>query len=327
MLSGDSAPLERKLAGVDINLLVALEALLICRNVTHAARRIGQTQPAMSRALARLRDLLGDDILVRSSTGLKLTAHGEHLADIVPATMANLRDVLSSRQSGPSIRLSINSHLMPALLPHFLRSPARGNEVLRVGTHTSPSEGIKQLRSRTAQYMLGDVDKLPDDLQSEIVFRDDFVTLVAFERHRLGGIRPAPKAFMELTHVNLVENGTPVFPQFAEALIDHGLRSARLFEVPDVTSAALMVTESTLALTVPRSIAGWLTRTLPLSAVMPPLAIPALEVSICWLSDDQDSAERQRVVNGIGAATREAIASDQARVQVLKVVRPSVTGH
>src|SRR5690606_2013980 len=83
------ASLSRKLAGIDLNLLVVLEALLICRNVTHAARRIGQTQPAVSRSLARLRSILGDDLLVRSSTGLKLTAHGEYLAEIVPATMSH----------------------------------------------------------------------------------------------------------------------------------------------------------------------------------------------------------------------------------------------
>ncbi len=56
------------LASVDLNLLVALEALLEQRNVTYAGQRVGLSQPAMSRALARLRGVFNDDLLVRTST-------------------------------------------------------------------------------------------------------------------------------------------------------------------------------------------------------------------------------------------------------------------
>ena len=54
---------------VDLNLLPALEALLKRRNVSHAAEDVGLSQPAMSRALARLRDVLGDALLVRAPGG------------------------------------------------------------------------------------------------------------------------------------------------------------------------------------------------------------------------------------------------------------------
>ncbi|MFK3969075.1 LysR family transcriptional regulator [Ensifer adhaerens] len=52
-------PLETRLAAIDLNLFVALEALLACQNVSRAAQRLGITQPAMSRSLARLRELFG----------------------------------------------------------------------------------------------------------------------------------------------------------------------------------------------------------------------------------------------------------------------------
>nr|MDQ3034011.1 LysR family transcriptional regulator [Myxococcota bacterium] len=57
---------ETNLAAVDLNLLVALDALLEERSVTRAARRLGLSQPAASHALARLRELAGDPLLVRS---------------------------------------------------------------------------------------------------------------------------------------------------------------------------------------------------------------------------------------------------------------------
>src|ERR1700733_14711564 len=61
------------LAGIDLNLLVALDALVRERSVSLAAARVGLSQPAMSRALSRLRGLFHDELLVRSSAGYVLT--------------------------------------------------------------------------------------------------------------------------------------------------------------------------------------------------------------------------------------------------------------
>ena len=68
------------LHGIDLNLLVAFDALMCERNVTRAGVRIGRTQPAMSAALARLRLLLKDDLFVRSASGLQPTPRALELA-------------------------------------------------------------------------------------------------------------------------------------------------------------------------------------------------------------------------------------------------------
>src|SRR5262252_2212629 len=67
------------LAGVDLNLLVALDALLAERSVTRAASRVGLSQPGMSNALARLRKLFGDPLLVREGMTLVPTPRAESL--------------------------------------------------------------------------------------------------------------------------------------------------------------------------------------------------------------------------------------------------------
>jgi DNA-binding transcriptional LysR family regulator len=72
---------ETNIAAIDLNLLVALQALLAERHVTRAAARLGVTQPAMSHSLARLRDALGDPLLVRSKSGLQLTPRGAELVE------------------------------------------------------------------------------------------------------------------------------------------------------------------------------------------------------------------------------------------------------
>ncbi|SCY84288.1 LysR family transcriptional regulator [Rhizobium sp. NFACC06-2] len=311
---------ETNLRGVDLNLLIVLEALLLSRNVTHAARRLGQAQPAVSRALARLREVLGDDLLVRSSTGSKLTSRGEQLAETVPVAMAHIREVIASRQTNRATRLSINAGLTPAMLPLLLKSPACESSPLKVNTHKTPLEGLGQLRAHAVEYMLGTLNEPCDDLEHEPVFTEEFVTLVAFERHSVGGIRPSEEAFLDLTHIHLVENGTETYPQVADALMRYGRRRTQFFEVQDITSAALMVSESKLALTVPRSIAGWLTRTLHLTALLPPFAISQHEVSMYWLAE-RAALSRRRVIGDISAVARSVVEHDQAHIRLFKPLR------
>jgi hypothetical protein len=64
------------LAGLDLNLLVALRALIEEQNVTRAGERVGLTQPAMSAALARLRRHFGDELMVRHGNRYELTPLG-----------------------------------------------------------------------------------------------------------------------------------------------------------------------------------------------------------------------------------------------------------
>lgn len=82
------------LAAVDLNLLRALDALLGERHVTRAAARLGLSQSAASHALARLRELLGDPLLVRGPGGALLpTARADELAPVVHRALAELAAV------------------------------------------------------------------------------------------------------------------------------------------------------------------------------------------------------------------------------------------
>jgi DNA-binding transcriptional LysR family regulator len=92
---------EVNLAGVDLNLLPALEALIRRRNVTRAGADVGLSQPAMSRALARLRDLIGDPILVKAPGGLAPTARAAALLPQLTASLDRLGGVLRPAAFAP----------------------------------------------------------------------------------------------------------------------------------------------------------------------------------------------------------------------------------
>lgn len=297
---------ELKLAGVDLNLLVALEALLTRRNVTHAARRVGQTQPAMSRSLARLRSLLGDDLLVRGSHGLQLTARGEYLAQRLPVAMGHIREVIFSRQPEMEVRLTVTEHLSPVLLPGLVRHMPGGKVPLRVGTHKTYRAAIDQLGSRAADFMLGAMANLDSELHTRTIFSEELVTLLAPEHYLRIGARPASEAFLGMTHAFLVDDGEEAFPQVCEALIRAGVPRSRLFELADLTGAALMTSGSDLALTVPQSVARWLQKTMNLKAIRPAIPFARHSIVIGWLSPELDPAQ-EIVVGKIVSSMRTAL--------------------
>jgi DNA-binding transcriptional LysR family regulator len=83
----------------DLNLLVALDALLQERSVTRAAGRIGLAQSTVSHALSRLRALLGDAVLVRGAAGMEPTPLGLELAGPVREALVQMRDTILRRRA------------------------------------------------------------------------------------------------------------------------------------------------------------------------------------------------------------------------------------
>src|SRR6185295_16535070 len=84
------------LRSVDLNLLVALDALLTEQHVTRAADRVGLSQPAMSNALGRLRGVFGDELLVRTATGMQPTPRALELVDPLRQLLRQVERVLES---------------------------------------------------------------------------------------------------------------------------------------------------------------------------------------------------------------------------------------
>ena len=111
------------LAGIDLNLLVVLDALLRESSVTRAAKRIGLSQSATSHALARLRRLLDDPVLVRTPEGMVPTPRAASLAVPVQTALEQLERSLTppqpfeSNRSTQRFTLSLEDAGQVGLLP------------------------------------------------------------------------------------------------------------------------------------------------------------------------------------------------------------------
>ncbi|MGD0643041.1 MAG: LysR family transcriptional regulator [Roseiarcus sp.] len=118
------------LSAVDLNLLPALEALLRRRNVTRAAADVGLSQPAMSRALARLRQILDDPLLVRGPNGLAPTSRAQELAPRLGAALEAARSVFRAQPFEPAglrrtIRVAASDVQTVLLAPAIMARLAR----------------------------------------------------------------------------------------------------------------------------------------------------------------------------------------------------------
>ena len=82
----------------DLNLLPVFVALMEERSVTRAANRLGMTQPALSNALGRLRDMLHDPLFIRERYGIRPTPRAEEIAPTIEAALARLDDVVVHQQ-------------------------------------------------------------------------------------------------------------------------------------------------------------------------------------------------------------------------------------
>jgi DNA-binding transcriptional LysR family regulator len=121
----------------DLNLLIVFDALMAERNVTRAAQRIGIGQPAMSYSLARLRELFGDDLFIRTTGAMQPTNRAFELSEPIARILADIREeVLTDREFRPEVaepvfRVGATDYAEVAVLPEVLATAraerTRGN--------------------------------------------------------------------------------------------------------------------------------------------------------------------------------------------------------
>ncbi|MBM7035177.1 LysR family transcriptional regulator [Vibrio ulleungensis] len=115
--------IEQQLSRIDLNLLVSLSVLLKERNVTKAAQRLYLSQPAMSRALAKLREIFDDPLLYRESNGLSPTQKALELQGAIDELLLSTQSILSKKEFSPQSCDNTFTISIPPLMSTFLSVP------------------------------------------------------------------------------------------------------------------------------------------------------------------------------------------------------------
>jgi DNA-binding transcriptional LysR family regulator len=275
---------EGNFRNVDLNLLHALRALLEERHVTRAGKRCFLSQPAMSRALERLRDQFGDALLVRSGRAYERTVRGEAILRELESLMPRLEAMVSGEPFEPELsherfRVALTDHasavLMPPLLERVRRAAA--NATVEVSAwHGRRYEDVAAGRLDLALSAEG----APSALEAEVIYEEDFVCLVG-SAQRVGRHRFTLKQYLDLPHA-VVETWdgqqTPVDRPLAEL----GLKRRAALRIPFFVPTILAIARTDLTLTLPRRLARITPSMAGLRLVEPPHEIKGFSYLMAW---------------------------------------------
>ncbi|MBM3107555.1 LysR family transcriptional regulator [Pseudomonas sp. V1] len=168
---------------IDLNLLLTLHALLAEKHVSRAALRLHRSQPAVSHALAQLRELFADPLLVRRGGRLQATARAQALVEPLQQALEQLDGLLAHpgfdpRKARRSFRLAMSDYGARVVLPGLMRVLRdEAPEVDLVVIQGSREAMLGHLFDGEADLALGVFAQQPAELQVETLFEERFTCL------------------------------------------------------------------------------------------------------------------------------------------------------
>ncbi len=251
---------ETDLRQLDLNLLVILRALLKTRSVSQAAERLGMSQPAVSRALSRLRHQFDDQLLIKSGHLMTLTTAAEALVETLDGLLKSIEAFMADREafvpagSERVFRVATTDYgaiaVLPQILPRLLgQAPNAGLEVLPFGRDVFRMAGDGEV-----DVVLYSDDPVPTSLHSLDLFVEDYCCLLRAGHPaiaRAGSGRLCMPDYLAQDHVLATVFGG------RRGVVDDVLRNLGLARrvaiwLPYFATAILLLVKSDLVLTLPR---------------------------------------------------------------------------
>jgi DNA-binding transcriptional LysR family regulator len=285
------------IGAVNLNLLVAFDALFEELSVTRAARRAGVTQPAMSNTLGQLRTLFEDPLFVRHRTGLTPTARSKALAEPIRKGLQLLQGALSGPSFDPETSerrfvIATSDYVELVLLPTLLRRLGQRAPRVRLalrpwGLHEAPPE----LARGEVDLMLGFYDKLPPHHHEQPLFHDEYVCVVR-RGHPTVKNRLTLRQYLQLTHV-LVSARPDSLGSVDRALLALGKQRTIGARVSHFLTVPVLVSQTDFVAALDRRVAEVFAGPLGLKLLAPPLKLPRGTIGQVW-HEQQDSDAGQR---------------------------------
>ena len=277
------------LGGIDLNLLVALDALLAERSVTRAAARVGLGQSAMSHALGRLRVLFGDELLTRGADGMRATPRALALADPVRLALSQVQALVSpgvafdpataERVFRIALPDSVEVLLGPALLAHLRATAPR----VRLRLYSSDTLVLlDELDADRIDLAVG--FGIPAGGQTHHRWRPFLRTryLCIFNAALVGVAAPISLAdYVRLPHV-LTSLRPGEHGVVDDALAPLGLARTVVLTTPRFLAVPFLVAGAPVVATMHARLAQMFARQLGLSLSPPPVTLPEVTLSLLW---------------------------------------------
>jgi DNA-binding transcriptional LysR family regulator len=280
------------LGAVDLNLFAVLGVVLAERSVTRAAKQLHVTPPAISNSLARLRELLGDPLVVRSGNGLAPTPLAQELAPTLARALEQLEGILAAKRGFQPAETTRGFTLaapdgnqvcdVPAIVEAFARELPRAKLRVVSADYLLSSDGLATGEIDAAFGIAG--MPLRAGQRSQPLY-DEVGTLVVRRDHPQIRDRLTPKLFNSAQHVDvqvaLGRGGTghQIADQKWRAL---GLSREVVLAVPHFVAAAMAAAHTNYVAALPRRVALALSAMLPLRITRPTFEMPTATITLFW---------------------------------------------
>jgi DNA-binding transcriptional LysR family regulator len=294
---------------LDLNLLVALDALLTERNITEAGRRVFLTQSAMSGALARLREHFADELLIQVGRKMMTTPLADSLAGPVREILLKIDAAVQTRPefdpntSHRRFSIMMSDYVSTLLMPEVLRrAEAQAPRVTFEVLSNDVANPFEILDRAEIDFLIMPDQFLPKEHPSQPLFDDSYACLV-WADNPLVGDSLTQQLYLELGHVLLQFRArVPFIDEWF--LIKLGLtRRAEVFASSFNSLPHLVVGTHRIA-TLQRRLAELYASFLPLRLLEPPFNLPSLTEALQWHKDFGDDPGRAwlRGIVGVVAA-------------------------
>lgn len=272
---------------LDLNLLVALDALLTERNITRAAERLHLSQSAMSNALSRLREYFEDELLVQVGRKMEPTPRAQTLQEAVRDVLLRIDTSIAavpqfdSSSSDREFILFVSDYTMATLLPHALALAARQRSTVRFKYLTQVASPARSLERGEADLLIIPKAYCSPDHPAEVVLEEEHVCVV-WNQSTAARAGMSFERYAEAGHVVMVptESGQPAF----EGWFVQRFGLSRRIAVTSYNFATLpfLVVGTELIATVHARLARSLAASLPITILPVPLPMPQLEQAMQW---------------------------------------------
>ncbi len=280
------------MADLDLNLLVALDALLAEASVTGAARRLGLSASAMSRTLARLRSATGDPLLVAAGRGLVATPHADALRARVPVLLSDARALLRPVINSPdaaaleaTFTLRASEAFMDRIAPLLAADIMAAAPSVRLRFLPRPDRDLRHLREGRIDLEIGAHGEHAPEVRVQLLFRDEYVAVFRSGHPLLADGTLTPERFASYDHVATSHRGEFSGP-VDDSLQELGLRRRVGLVVPGYPAALRIVRTTNLVAVAPRSSLGVISQDDAVASGLGylglPFRLPEIVVSAMW---------------------------------------------
>jgi DNA-binding transcriptional LysR family regulator len=276
-----------ELKDIDLNLLVIFNQLLIEKKVSKVAENLGLGQPAVSNALARLRKLFGDELFLRTSSGMQPTPLADQLAESIGYALGMIHGAINAKNSfdpaSSKRRFSVGMTDIGEIyfLPLLMEKIQKVAPEVSISTIRNTSGNLKDaMEAGHIDLAVGLLPQLKAGFFQRRLFTQQYVCLFR-QGHALDKKKILPADFFAADHVAIVSAGT------GHGMVDEILdknspqRKVRL-TVPHFVAVGHILQSSNLVATVPERLAERMAQPFGLKYMPHPVKLPQIAINLFW---------------------------------------------